>query len=268
MGGYRTSGTALRFARAAMDLGSRVPYRTAFNSGRFGRKTRATRTKRPRIALGVEEKYHDTTLVASSVTNAADMTGGEDDPLTTLCLSAPAQGDAENERDGKKIVITSIQLKGHIQTAPEDGQDIETASALQSYMVALVLDTQTNGAQLNSEDVFTNPGASASTNTNALVNLQYSSRFKILKIWHLKRDPAGVAIGGSNAQKTYNVYRYRDGQCHGFSFYKRCKIPVTFSNTTGVVGSVVDNSLHVMSFANGLTDTPSISYNARIRFVG
>jgi len=37
------------------------------------------------------------------------------------CLSAPAQGDGDQNRDGKKIVIKSVQVKGQVSIPPEEG---------------------------------------------------------------------------------------------------------------------------------------------------
>lgn len=45
-------------------------------------------------------------------------------------------------------------------------------------------------------------------------------------------------------------------------------IVTTFSSTTAVVANIVDNSLHLIAFANRVELVPAIAYNSRLRFVG
>ena len=111
--------------------------------------------------LGVETKFLDMAISAVAIPAPTDASGGELDPTgsgCTGCLSAPAQGDTASSRDGFKISMKSIQIEGAIYIAPQINQTIQ--DAMSYFFVALVLDTQTNGAQLNSEDVFTNPSGS------------------------------------------------------------------------------------------------------------
>ena len=108
--------------------------------------------------LGLEKKFFDTAVAMVALTAPTDAAGGEIDPTAlpgaVACLNAMAQGDGEQNRDGKKVVLKSVQVKGFVQklggelaAGPDSGTKV---------FVALVLDTQTNGAQLNSEDVFKN----------------------------------------------------------------------------------------------------------------
>lgn len=209
--------------------------------------------------IGIEKKYLDTSKVASALTAPTNSAGGEHDPATLDCLNAIAQGDTEQQRDGKQVVLDSVWINGHVQSAAVEG--ITSPRALQSYFVALILDTQTNGAQLNSEDVFTNPGANASTNTLPLHNLQYSKRFKLLRKWHLTRAPLTLLAETQNSLSA-------DGQCYPFSGFVKLGIPCNFTGTTGVISNIMDNSLHVIAYTNSTDGTPSISYNARVRFRG
>jgi len=211
--------------------------------------------------LGIEKKFLDTAKGATTVAAATALTGGEYDPSTgcTGCLSCPAQGDTEQSRDGKRIVIDSLILKGNIELA---ANDVATDPyAPHKVFVAVILDTQTNGAQLNSEDVFKSLGASAALNVNPVKNLLFGTRFRILKSQVYDLTPVGMA--GTTA--TYGI----QGTRRDFDWYIPFKggLQVNLNaGTTADVANVMDNSLHVVAFAT--VANTAISYNGRIRFQG
>lgn len=222
-------------------------------------KLRAARTianMRTAGFLGIENKFYDTFLVNSNLGNVvgANPSAGEHDPATHLCISAPAQGNTQSDRDGRKMTITSILVKGHIEKVAT-----ATLQESQSYLVAIVQDRQTNGAQLASENVYTNPSA-VNDNLGLLRNLKYSSRFTILgsKIIH---DRPMTSSGNGTAADT-------GASLVPFSFFKKCNIPVNFNATTEGVASVVDNSIHIVAYCMVTGSTPQLTYNARVRFIG
>lgn len=210
--------------------------------------------------LGIEHKYYDTSLVGSVLSNNADCSGGEQNPSATSLISTPAQGDAHNNRDGREIVITAIELEGHVTFPRLTGQTQATRPAI--VFVALVMDTQTNAAALNSEDVYINPGGDSGMVCEPLRNILYGARFRVLKTWRMQQrlnyfnDSATTATAAGD-----RLY---------FQFYrKNMRIKVRFNTgTTASVANVTDNSLQVIAWVNDISYTPVISYNARIRFVG
>lgn len=209
--------------------------------------------------IGIEKKFLDTAKSLTVVAGAGALTGGEYDPSSgcTGCLSCPAQGDTEQARDGKRFVIDSLVLKGYV-VDPESAS--EAAHAASKIFVAVILDTQTNGAQLNSEDVFKNLLGTADGVVNPMKNLLFGKRFRILKsqVWDL--TPTGVTAAGLTAA---------DAVRREFDWYIPFKggLPVnTNAGTTADVANVADNSLHVVSFST--LGTAYIAYNARIRFQG
>lgn len=229
------------------------------NPGAVARAARSMLNNRTAGFLGVEKKFYDTTLAASAIATSTDATGGELDPSATSMISTPAQGDGEQQRDGKKIVIESVQVKGTVYQAVSANQ----TSGIQERQafLALVLDMQTNAAQLNSEDVFKNLAGDAFGAVNPLRNLLQSSRFKVLRIEkinmpipHASWDGTNIEIGGATCSFDWFV-KFPGGG-----------LPVNFNaGTTASVANVVDNSLHVIGFA---TAALSLTYNARIRFMG
>lgn len=212
--------------------------------------------------LGLELKFLDTAWDQVTMNQSSDGSAGELQPSTgcTNCISVPAQGDGESQRDGRKYTIKSVYFSGAIDVgALSDQADV---AEIGGYYFALVLDTQTNGAAINSEDVFINP----STQTVAMLpqplrNLQNSKRFRILDSKYVR---AGGAYSGTDGINT-------------LSLSPQIKPTVTLSwkgnlvcdsiGTTANVSSASDNSLHIIAFKSDGNVT-SFSGKCRVRFMG
>lgn len=207
-----------------------------------------------------EIKYYDTSLVASALTAPNDATGGEKDPATVLTISAPAQGDGEQNRDGNRIVVKSAYVTGTIVAASQQNQTAADNAA--KVFIALVQDTQSNGSQLNSEDVYTNPSANGGTATSLLRNLQYSSRFRVLATYECVLSSPTMSYDGTNIEQS--------ALKHSFKLSWKGSMPVQFKGgaTAAGISGVSDNSLHVIAFTDQTELVPAISYNARVRFQG
>lgn len=213
--------------------------------------------------LGIEKKFLDTRVVDTAIAGVTALTGGEYDPVAAGgckdCLSCPAQGDTEQSRDGKRIVIDSLILKGHVRLNENAG-----AAQIDSLkvFVAVILDTQTNGAQLSSEDVFKNLSNQITSVVEPMKNLLFGNRFRILKSQVYDLTPSGLSAAGATSvwcgiQREFDWYiPFKGG------------LPVNLNaGTTADVANVIDNSLHVVAFAT-INATAEIGYNARIRFQG
>jgi len=210
--------------------------------------------------LGIETKFYDTYRAPVAVVSPTDCSGGEYDPSATSMISTPAQGDGETNRDGKRIVIKSVQIKGQITTSA-----VELAAGPYvgcKVFIALVRDTQSNAAQLNSEDVFKNWSGDATLAACPLRNLLYAERFEVLKTELLDLTPNALSHVAADA------FSYPGGSAT-FEWFKTLELPVNFNaGTTATIANVVDNSLHVIAFTSSTQSTPLISYNSRIRFQG
>lgn len=214
--------------------------------------------------VGLERKFFDSAQIAAiaAPNNAA---GGEVDPTTLACLNCPAQGDSENQRDGRQIAMDSINIRGVVTLAAQTDQT--AGDVLPSIIIALVLDKQTNAAQLNSEDVFENPSASAALAANPFRNLEYTGRFRVLRTVEVTAaDFAGSiqpVYDGTNIEQ--------QGASVAFSMYvplKGMKVNFLSGQTTSVIGAIADNSLHMIAYCNSTSMAPTINYNARLRFKG
>lgn len=209
--------------------------------------------------MGMELKFFDSSLAATAVAQPSDASGGEVDPTTLLCLSCPSTGDGEQNRDGRQITMKKISVTGLIQIPVQ--VNVTALDTTPYVMIALVLDTQTNKAQLNSEDVFTNPSAGGGTAASPFRNLQYTKRFRILKKIKVFIDQLMPSYDGTNIEIT--------GSHTPWELHADLKdLEVNFEGTTSVVGAVIDNSIHLIAYASTVTYVPQILYNARLRFTG
>lgn len=243
-----------RKAAVSVDKGGAITIRNPlYVQRKTGYKKRRAMRKREEL------KFYDTSLVGSALVTNTDASGSEFDPASVLCISAPAQGDTEQSRDGNRITLKSAFVRGAINCPAQADQ---TAADTDTYVhIYLVQDKQTNGAQLNSEDVFTNPGANAATGAAVLRNLQYSTRFKVLDMCEIVFPPPTITYDGTNIEQS--------GQVKPFELSWKGTMPVQFKGgaTTAGVAGVADNSIHVLAFCFNTGYAPTMNYNARVRFL-
>lgn len=210
--------------------------------------------------LGIEKKFYDTALANAALVAPTDAAGGEVDPSATSMISTPVQATGPQDRDGKKILIKSAVIKGHVQFPA--AINLTALVGQVSVFVALVLDTQSNVTQMNSEDCFKNLAGLALTAPTPMRNLLFGERFKVLKSELIKLPIPQATFDGTNIEQS--------GARQDFDWYvKTGNLKVNFNaGTTASIANVIDNSLHMIAYCSSTTLAPTISYNARIRFVG
>lgn len=257
---FRSRGVGVSRRPALLNRGRAIRYR-GVNRAKLA-ALRQLANARTAGFLGIETKFYDTALAAAAIVSPTDASAAEVDPSATSMISTPAQGDGEQNRDGKKIVIKSVYIKG-IVNLPGAETLAAPANGCRVY-IALVLDTQSNAAQMNSEDCFKNTNAAALSAASPQRNLLHGSRFRILKDWTLDLNPQTLSHFAVDSFSHSGIHRQFEG-------YLNLNLPVNFNATTPTVttiASVVDNSLHMIAYTSNNTNAPTISYNARIRFQG
>jgi len=203
--------------------------------------------------LGIETKFYDTGIAGTAI--VATAAGAEMDPTPNiLCLNAITQGDGESQRDGRKVILKSLQIKGMINADAVANAADPPAGRL--IRILVVQDKQTNGAQLNSEDVIKDAGF---LDVLSMRNLQYSKRFVVHYDKVIRMIPTATMEDGANTSSTSYANQ-------GFKFFKNLNVPVNFTSTTEAIANITDNSFHVIALAN---DTGcNLFYQSRVRFVG
>lgn len=211
-----------------------------------------------------EVKYFDTSLGLTNLTNTADWSAMEKDPATILCLNGVPQGDTAQSRDGMKICMKSIFIHGALTAVAQTAQS--SADTAPNIFIALVLDKQTNAAQLNSEDVYTNPSGVTSLVPSPLRNMTFTDRFKVLKTVKVEVPQLGLV---NDTGSTGGVIQ--NGITIPFTIAANLKMlqtKFTAGTTTGYCTTIQDNSLHLVACVSSTGYAMQILYNARLRYVG
>ncbi len=200
--------------------------------------------------LGLENLFQNYQIAATAFSTSWGLLN----PTTFDCISVAAQGQAENQYQGKQYHINSLHIKGEVTRQPLEGQTTPASSL--KCRIAVVQDTNTNGAALTPGDVF---DTSQTDDLFAFRNLQHTKRFKVLMDKTITLSPIAMNEGGVNSFAMSQVRRT-------FKFNRNFKVPlqINMKGTTAVVANVVDNSIHVIGIADDASVT--IEYQARMRF--
>lgn len=207
------------------------------------------------ILSGDENKFFDTELVDAALTAPADATGGLHNPTAAVCLNAIAQGDGASNRDGRVVTQHSIVVHGIIDIPVRANQ---TAGITSPYVyVAVVLDTQANGAVLTTSDVFL--GVDTKLMGDPLRNLFKLSRFKILAYKKVYFPQIEAFWDGTNGEM--------NGKQKKFTLYANLKgLRTLYVNTTSDIANITDNSLNLVAFCSTVSANPTLTYVSRVRF--
>lgn len=188
-------------------------------------------------ASSSELKFFDTTLDFS-----LDATG--EVPATGQLVLIP-QGVTESTRVGRLCVIKSLQMRGLLAFVPAAG-----ATAATHAFIYVVLDTQANGAAAAITDVLT-----SNVMTRALINLNNSQRFRILKRFVVPLMPgAGVTTAYNNTVAMVD-------------YYTKLNVPLDFSSTAGALTEIRSNNIFLLAGSDATSDdTVVFAGTARVRF--
>lgn len=233
-----------------------------FNSpskGHGSYRSFAANNKRTGGYMGKELKFFDNFLAEAAIAGTvSDMTDGEADPTTEGCLFSPSIGSAVQNRDGRKVFMKSVFVTGNIRVPPQDAQTQMDSGLI--VFLALVLDKQTNNAQLDSESVYINPNNQSPSVANPLRNLLNSARFRVLDT--VRIDSLQNLNAGVEAADTIDI----QGKMANFVLKAQLDITTLFNSGVGTVADIVDNSLHVLAYATHALPAATIAYNCRTRF--
>ncbi len=215
---------------------------------------RGTRNVRTGGFVGRELKFFDVEATDDAfATSWATM-----EPATTN-LSAVAQGDGESQRDGRKYEIRGIYIKGYVQIDDQESNVAPPGDGL--VRICLVLDKQTNGAQLSASDVMLTAPAN---DINSFRNLQHTERFSILFDKTIRLPMNSMVNEGA-------INLFANGNIRvPFKINKTFKTPIMVNTdgTTADIANITTNSLHMIGVERDSIFAKSLSYVSRLRFTG
>lgn len=204
-----------------------------------------------------ELKFFDSSNNSFTCNLAGSVVSYTDTSLTsttsTGSINQVVQGDTEVNRNGRQIIIKSVELRGYIDP---------NLSTLDFNIVNLYLiqDKQCNGALPAFNDIFiTIPSANRG---NRFPQVSNKKRFKILKKWHIPLSSTNNSIATPGAPGVITFY----APIHVLDSYIKCNIPIEYDSSvsTGAIASVKSNNLLLV--ACDLLSEAILTINVRIRF--
>jgi len=231
-------------------------------------------TQRTRgAAVQGEMKYFDCSLTGIPLVAVTGtwVAGTLVDPTTTvnlgsaavatpLCLFAPTVGSGLNQRIGRSVKMMKVKVSGHITIAAQTGLAAPPASS--KIRVVLVMDKQTNAAQMTSAQLF-NDSADASSTISSFQNPNNFGRFQVLKEKVINAFNPGVTgvVAGSLVVAPANVFPFK------FSYNFNGNTHVNFNATSGgTVADIITNSLHMIAGASNIANVSGITYYSRVSY--
>lgn len=185
------------------------------------------------------------------------------------CLPIPRQGINYSDRDGRRIFQKKIRIKGLITWNGIQESAVSAQSAV--VRIIVVKDTKTNGIEMSGENAIGpglgSDGTSASSGIdNALQLLSHPDgwgRYQIVHDEEFTAPPRSVwYTGGITTEISAASIKLP------FNITVKCNCEVNFKDAIGRIGSVVDNSYHVLAASSAADIITQVSYYARTSFTG
>lgn len=229
-------------------------YRKAQTTKRVLNRKRGYTNRRTGGFSGIESKFFDTN-VAGLAFSTSWISMPPSVPTNVDCISSPGVGTSESQHIGRTFNMQSIFVRGQVALPATEDQGAPVADIV--WRIIIVMDTQTNGAEVTAATV-----VDAGTNgTQAFRNLQHSTRYKILY------DTGRRLLKPSGQTNAGVVDKYTNaGAVAFFNFNKVFKVPIKVRTTAddAKVGSIADYSIAVIGIAS---DTNlDLSFTTRLRY--
>ncbi len=195
---------------------------------------------RGRIASNVEKKFHDIDVNDTVISGGGTI-------QNTGSINLIAQGVTESTRVGRKCTITDIMWRWQLKLPAATS----ATNTVDEVRLIMYLDKQANGATAAVADLL------ETTTIHGFNNLSNSGRFRILY------DERIAMKAGGGAAPSGAAFVFSEGIKIG-SFYKKCNIPIEFSDVAGALTEIRSNNLGVLVLSDeGLCELDS---SVRLRF--
>ena len=175
-----------------------------------------------------------------------------------LNLCSPTVGSALNQRIGREITIRKVKVHGRLHVAAQIAQGTGDSSCV--VRVALVLDTQTNAAQMTGAQLFNDALGPLST-LQSFQNPNNFGRFRVLKDKQFSFTNMNIA----GSPTTADLVQSGMNKPFKMSYVFPQGLKVRFNNTNGGnVADIIDNSLHMVAATDNGALAPAIMYYSRV----
>ena len=216
-------------AQQRLRLGSLTQPRRPMVS-RVGLRTAARDFGKPKLLFSQKDAGY---LDQAAAAYACDTTG------TLTLLTVIPQGVSVNQRVGKKIALTSVQLRGNLIAG--------TTGTTSDVAVLIVYDRRPSAATAITDILKT-------ISSNALNNDDNTGRFKILRRWDMSTTGNATTPATGNEIKEFSQY------------FKVPALPVIYKALgTGAIADHEEGALYMVTVGNTVAGTTSSSLQTTIR---
>lgn len=211
------------------------------------------------IINNIEMKHFFGSEAGTELAFNATGTGGELSPSGSGAFNTQSQGDAYIHRSGRKAWNQRLRIRGSVSYVSHTTLALDLNEAYRHVELIIIMDTQANGVQAQSETVFKNPSGQGFLGASRYIDPITGDRFKVLwkKSLTLTSDPdlreASFDWPGSSRSFEAEV-DLKDMP------------PTLYNASTGDISDIVDNAYHLYGFASG--DNCYIAYNSHLEFIG
>lgn len=231
-----------------------------------------------RTSFALAQKFFDYAQ-AGTLGSSADCSGLELDDSTYKHLTPVASGSGVSTRNGRGIIIKSLYIRGICYIPGKDDLN-ETCETIRKFTLCIVRDRKTNGTQVSSTSVFTNPNGSQQLMT-PLRNIYQARNYDVLwsRTYAIRVEHYNRVVEWTNADPANSVVTKAHVGNYGirkeFKVFLKMNIPQTYVDAGANIDSVADNSLHLMGWQHGSDAgagyqsnvNPSFYYTVRFRFL-
>lgn len=229
------------------------------------------------ITKQTEKKWVDN-YFSGNLTAGTTAANRDVSPATYLCLNSVGLGTTASLRIGKKINVISCQVNGTIRFLGKEsttGSNAPSPPAGKTVWVNLVLNKQNDQATtaVNTSEIYNNASGTLLGGGNMLRNPDFTNEYTILKAWRYDLPPRPCfkeVVANTVATIVADYYSWPEHIVHFSLFYKwKRPLRVRMSTSTGNIGDIIDNALHVTAGYGTEAETdsaPVITYNARVKF--
>lgn len=181
-----------------------------------------------RITGAPERKFMHTQITGSAVSST----------FSSTSLVLIDEGTGVSDRIGRKIVVTSIQIKFACT---------QNTNAANTFLRLLIVkDKQANEGGITGTDLLYDTSVYDAVVSS--YNLDQRYRFKVL------RDRVFEMCETGESQRYYKCYI-------------KCHIPITYDGTGNGQADLTSNNLCICMISNEATNTPSVTYDCVVRYV-